>query len=133
MHLKGKTIGLFALGAAGYSALEVAWRGYTHWTMALTGGTVLVALCRLRRAVAHEKPLAKCAAGAALITTAEFVVGCTVNRRYRMAVWDYSRERLNLKGQVCAKYAALWMALAAPIMLPNAQKALEKPPQIDYN
>ena len=26
------------VGSVGYSAIEVLWRGFTHWTMALTGG-----------------------------------------------------------------------------------------------
>ncbi|MCQ5128853.1 putative ABC transporter permease [Butyricicoccus faecihominis] len=120
--MKKQTPGLFALGAAGYAAIEMMWRGYTHWTMALTGGAVLVALTHLREHVREEPPLGRCAAGAALITTAEFIVGLTVNRRYRMQVWDYSEERFNVKGQVCPKYAALWMALAAPIMLPKSSK-----------
>lgn len=121
--MRKKTAGLFLFGAAGYAALEVLWRGYTHWTMALTGGAVLVALDKLKNQVQHAKPLSRCAAGAALITTAEFVVGCTVNRRYRMAVWDYSDESFNVKGQVCPKYAALWLALAAPIMLPRGENS----------
>lgn len=120
--MKKQTAGLFLLGAAGYAGIELLWRGYTHWTMALTGGTVLVGLNRLRQRVSHEKPIARCVSGAACITAAEFIVGCTVNRRYRMRVWDYSDEPFNLKGQVCPKYAVLWLMLAAPIMLPRKEK-----------
>ena len=29
---------LFALGGAGYQAIELAWRGTTHWTMFAAGG-----------------------------------------------------------------------------------------------
>ena len=35
---------LFLLGGGAYAALELAWRGTTHWTMFLTGG---VCLCLL--------------------------------------------------------------------------------------
>ena len=49
MKMKLQTPAVFALGAAGYAALELLWRGRTHWTMALTGGAVLVGLRRLRR------------------------------------------------------------------------------------
>ena len=38
MKMKLQTPAVFALGAAGYAALELLWRGRTHWTMALTGG-----------------------------------------------------------------------------------------------
>lgn len=108
--------GLFACGSAGYAALEILWRGYTHWTMAITGGvvfTTMAGLCRRLKGVGLTR---RCLAGAALITTAEFIVGCVVNLRYRLGVWDYSHEFLNVKGQVCAKYAALWFALSAPAM-----------------
>ena len=117
--MKKQTAGLFVLGAAGYAALELLWRGYTHWTMALTGGAVLVSLHRLRERVRGEPPLIRCLCGAACITAAEYVVGCTVNRRWHLQVWDYSREKGNLHGQICPKYAALWALLSAPIMLPK--------------
>ena len=113
------TPAVFALGAAGYAALELLWRGRTHWTMALTGGAVLVGLRRLRRRVHEENPLSRCLCGAACITAAEYVVGCTVNRHFRLRVWDYSHEFGNVQGQICPKYAALWTLLAAPIMLPK--------------
>ncbi|MDO5142184.1 MAG: hypothetical protein Q4D31_04115 [Eubacteriales bacterium] len=110
---------VFVCGAAGYAALELLWRGHTHWTMALTGGAVLVGLDRLHGRVRDEKPFTRCLCGAACITAAEYVVGCTVNRGYHMAVWDYSHLRGNLHGQICPQYAALWLALAAPLMLPK--------------
>ena len=119
--MKKQLLGIFALGAAGYAGIELLWRGYTHWTMALTGGAVLVGLDFLRGRVCRARALSRCLSGAACITAAEFVVGCTVNRHYGMAVWDYSRERGNVKGQVCPKYALLWLLLCAPIMLPNRQ------------
>lgn len=119
MKMKLQTPAVFALGAAGYAALELLWRGRTHWTMALTGGAVLVGLRRLRRRVHEESPLSRCLCGAACITAAEYVVGCTVNRHFRLRVWDYSHEFGNVQGQICPKYAVLWTLLAAPIMLPK--------------
>ena len=63
MKMKLQTPAVFALGAAGYAALELLWRGRTHWTMALTGGAVLVGLRRLRRRVHEESPLSRCLCG----------------------------------------------------------------------
>ena len=86
MKMKLQTPAVFAAGrAAGYAALELLWRGRTHWTMALTGGAVLVGLQRLRRRVHEESPLSRCLCGAACITAAEYVVGCTVNRHFPAA------------------------------------------------
>ncbi len=112
-----RTAGLFACGSAGYAALEVLWRGYTHWTMAITGGVVFTAMAGLRERLHGVGLPRRCLAGAALITTAEFIVGCVVNLRYRMQVWDYSCEKCNVLGQVCVKYAALWTLLSAPAMM----------------
>ena len=91
------------------------WRSEEHTSELQSQSTISYAVFCLRA----EKPLARCLCGAACITAAEYVVGCTVNRKYRMGVWDYSRERGNIQGQVCPKYAALWMLLAAPFMLPQ--------------
>ena len=33
-------ISLFILGGSGYLAVELAWRGTSHWTMFLAGGIV---------------------------------------------------------------------------------------------
>lgn len=107
---------LFLCGAAGYAGLEMLWRQRTHWTMALTGGTVFVGLAHIGERL-RGWPLSKrCAAGSVLITTAELIVGATVNLHYHMQVWDYSREKFHFKGQICAKYAALWYVLSAPAM-----------------
>lgn len=108
--------GLFLCGSTGYAALEMLWRQQTHWTMALTGGTVFIGLARTAEQLKDLPLFRRCAAGAVLITTAELIVGATVNLHYRMQVWDYSREKLNFKGQICAKYAALWFLLSAPAM-----------------
>ena len=34
---------IFIVGAAGYAGVEYLYRGYTHWTMVLTGGACLLA------------------------------------------------------------------------------------------
>lgn len=84
--------------------------------MALTGGTVFIGLARIGEQLQGLSLPRRCAAGSVLITTAELIVGATVNLHYQMQVWDYSQEKFNLKGQICAKYAALWYLLSAPAM-----------------
>ena len=54
-----QTTGLFFLGGIGYAGLEILWRGYTHWTMALTGGVARMGELftgRFRRALEHLVP-----------------------------------------------------------------------------
>jgi hypothetical protein len=33
---------LFLIGAVGYGAIEVIWRGFTHWSMMIAGGLCFI-------------------------------------------------------------------------------------------
>ena len=33
------SVGLFCIGGGVYNLIEIFWRGYTHWSMFLVGGT----------------------------------------------------------------------------------------------
>ena len=79
-----KTLLVFSAGAVGYCALETLWRGRTHPSMALCGGTVLVGFRKL--AQRSTSRLGLCLKGCALITGCELLCGLTFNRRHN--VWD---------------------------------------------
>ena len=103
---------VFAVGGLGYGAIELIWRGRTHWTMALTGGACLSGLYALAQ---KEHPLWKfCLEGAGMITAAELAVGLLVNRKLKWNVWDYSSVPLNLLGQICPLYSLLWYLICRP-------------------
>lgn len=106
---------VFALGAVGYGLLEIIWRGWTHWTMLLCGG-----VCFTLIYLADMTPLSmrcKCVMCAAAITTVEFVTGCIVNLKLGMNVWDYSALPYDLMGQICPRFALLWLGLSVPTLL----------------
>ena len=107
---------LFALGGAGYTGLELLWRGRSHWTMTVTGGCVFVSLTGLAEKLAGERVPVRAAAGGLCITSAELLVGLTVNRCFHRNVWDYSAHRGNLMGQVCPQFGLLWSGLSVPAM-----------------
>ena len=104
---------VYVLGALGYGALEMLWRGHTHWTMLLTGGVcfLLIYLCATRLRAALWQ---KCLLSAAMVTTAELLVGLLVNRALGWSVWDYSALPMNLGGQICLLYSLYWLALSLP-------------------
>lgn len=105
---------VYSVGAVGYTLVEMLWRGYSHWTMALTGGACL-ALIYLNESRHHTAPLWKrCLVGSLIITNLELAVGFVVNIILRWQVWDYSNQVLNLFGQVCALYSGLWFLLCMP-------------------
>ena len=107
---------IYTVGSAGYSLLELLWRGYTSWTMTLTGGICLSLLYRLAHSMRHRGMLRRCLMGGFLITAVEFVAGCIFNLGLRMNVWDYSTQPFNLKGQICLLYSALWCVLCMGVM-----------------
>ena len=111
MNAKG-TLAALLLGGTLYGLIELIWRGRTHWTMVLTGGAGFVFMY-LAAASGLPRP-AQYALCAVNITAAEYIVGAVVNVGLGWNVWDYSHERLNLYGQICARYAVLWLALSVP-------------------
>lgn len=103
----------FAIGAVAYGLIEVAVRGYTHWTMALTGGAVMV-LLNLINKTKNLSILVKCLLGMTVITSLEFAVGMAVNVGFGWNVWDYSDKPFNLFGQICPQFCIAWFFISIP-------------------
>lgn len=103
----------FGIGAVAYGLIEVVARGYTHWTMALTGGTVMVLLNLINR-TGELNILVKCLLGTIVITSLEFSVGMITNIALGWNVWDYSDKPLNVLGQICPQFSLVWFFLSIP-------------------
>ena len=112
-----ETVVLYVTGAASYYALEHLWRGYSHWTMAIAGGVCYVLIFRMNRKCRKTNIFKKCLNGALIITTVEFITGCIVNLGLKWNVWDYSGHFLNILGQICPVFFALWYLLCFPVIV----------------
>ena len=103
---------LFIVGGLGYNLIELLWRGRTHPSMFVVGGLCFelmgVVHTRCRRSVPTRCGL--CALG---VTVIELISGCILNRWLQWGVWDYSKMRYNLLGQVCLLYSLFWLVLSA--------------------
>ncbi len=108
---------VYLLGAVIYSLLEVAFRGFTHWTMALTGGLAYLLIYIMNIKAKTRSLVVRCLVGCAIITTLEFIVGCIVNRKFNMSVWDYSDQPGHILGQICPLFSAIWFLISFPAML----------------
>lgn len=107
----------FAVGAVCYPAMELAVRGRSHWSMALTGGACLLSIGRMNRRLRGSlRWPVRCALGAMIITVFEMGVGLIVNRWLCLGVWDYSRIPGNLLGQVCPRFCLYWFLLNLPLL-----------------
>ena len=107
-----KKLGLFCLGGGAYVALELLWRGRSHYSMFLAGGTCFLLLGILRKA---KLPMpVKAGLGALSITAVELVAGWIFNRDY--SVWDYRALPFNFQGQICAMFTLLWIPVSIMAM-----------------
>ena len=103
-----KKAGMFCLGGIGYVALELLWRGRSHVSMFLAGGTCFLLLGQVRRL---RLPLpVRMILGAGAITAVELAAGLIANRQYQ--VWDYRALPLNFLGQICLPYSLLWIPVS---------------------
>lgn len=111
------SIFIFTIGALGYGLAETLFRGYTHWTMMLTGGACLLTLYYLNQQFNKTPLLLKALGGALIITFYEFSVGLIVNIWYKWDVWDYSLLPGNILGQICPLFTLIWFFLCLGLAL----------------
>lgn len=114
MNSIGAKILAFLTGCFIYSLLEILSRGFTHWTMTLTGGVILTILYEMFTHLKEVPFWQKCIIGSLIITAVEFTVGVTVNIILGWNVWNYSDMPFNILGQICLPFTVLWFFLCIP-------------------
>lgn len=102
---------VFILGGAAYGLLETLFRGYTHWTMVITGGACVLTIYVLEDWLLSMNLMAAAAVGALIVTAYEFCVGVIVNISLNWQVWDYSAMPGNILGQICPTFTMAWFVL----------------------
>lgn len=105
---------VFLLGAVMYNLIEVIFRGYTHWSMSLAGGSVLLIFYILSPELGRLHPVIGGLTGALVITSIELIAGVIFNIYLKADVWDYSDMPLNFLGQICLPFSAAWFLLYFP-------------------
>ncbi len=114
MHkLLNKYLFLADVGGLLYIVIELAWRGWSHWTMFILGGFCFIYLGLINEILCWDTPLwQQILIGAVGITMLEFLTGCVVNLWLGWAVWDYSGIPGNILGQICPQYMLLWLPVS---------------------
>ncbi len=104
---------LALIGGLAYYCVELMWRGYSHWTMAVLGGLCFLAIGSINEYLPWEMPLVQQGVvGAVIVTAAEFVAGLVLNIWLGLHIWDYSDLPFNLLGQICLPFSGLWVLLS---------------------
>ena len=108
-----KILLLFLIGGVVYIGIELAFRGYSHWTMFLLGGFCFLQLGLINEVLPWKTPLElQALIGAILITINEFITGCIFNLGYGLHIWDYSNLPCNIMGQICIPFTIIWFFIA---------------------
>lgn len=101
---------LFYLGGCAYMGLELLWRGRSHGSMFVAGGTCFLLIGQLSH-VRPRMPLPlRAVAGAGIVTMVELCVGLLANRNFE--VWDYRDQAGNFLGQICPLFTVLWVPVS---------------------
>ena len=104
----------FLTGGIGYVVIEFLWRGRSHISMFLAGGTCFLLLGKLNKVKPRLPFLLRGCMGALAITQVELLAGLLANRGHR--VWDYRQMPYNLMGQICLSYSLLWIPVSLGAM-----------------
>lgn len=113
MKQRLKYVFLFITGGLLYNLVELAFRGWSHWTMFILGGVCFICLGQINEVIIWEMPLwQQVVVGAGIITALEFSTGCIVNLWFGWDVWDYSQMPGNLLGQICPQFFVLWLPVS---------------------
>lgn len=111
---------LWLTGGILYFYMEIAFRGYSHYSMLICGGFCF-ALVSLFGKWSLEQRASKARAileimvvGSLIITSLEFITGIIVNLIFDLRVWSYARMKYNVMGQICLLYSCLWAILSLP-------------------
>lgn len=103
---------LFCIGGLGYGFIEIAFRGYTHWSMIITGGSAFLCLYIINKSFENTSIYKKALAGGLIITVLELTVGLVVNKTFNLAVWDYTNTPVNFLGIISLPFCACWYVIS---------------------
>ena len=104
---------LFLIGGFIYVAIELGFRGHSHWTMFLLGGLCFILIGGLNNYISWEMSIIKQGIiGALIITSLEFIFGLVLNLYLNLGIWDYSNMPFNILGQICLPFSIAWFFLS---------------------
>ena len=104
---------LFLIGGVSYVGVELAFRGYSHWSMFILGGLCFCLMGSINEFFPWDLALtSQMIISSIIITVLEFVFGIILNEVFLLNVWDYSNMPYNLCGQICLIFSIAWFFLS---------------------
>lgn len=103
---------LFVIGGASYVGIELAFRGYSHWSMFIVGGLCFLMVGAVNEVLDWDTPFwLQCLIADLAVTATEFISGVILNKILNLHVWDYSNMPGNLWGLICPQFFVAWFFL----------------------
>lgn len=108
-----KYLVLFLIGGITYYFIEIAYRGYSHFSMVIVGGLCFILIGSINEFSNKEIPLLlQMFISVILINIVELISGIIINRILLLNVWDYSQLRFNFLGQISLNSSIAWFFLS---------------------
>lgn len=108
-----KYLVLFLIGGITYYFIEIAYRGYSHFSMIIVGGLCFILIGSINEFSNKEIPLLlQMFISVILINIVELISGIIINRILLLNVWDYSQLRFNFLGQISLNSSIAWFFLS---------------------
>ena len=124
MEKLSKYIFLWAIGGCLYYSFELIFRGFSHWTMFVLGGSCFLFIYIQGKIVKWKDSVfiqvIRCII---FVTSMEFITGIIVNKWLDLNVWDYSRLPFQLFGQICLPFMIIFSGLCVLGILISSQLA----------
>lgn len=115
--MKGKKklqyIFMLIVGGLSYFGIEMIYRGRSHFTMGIVGGLCFLGIFLIDSKLKYNI-IIKAIICSVMITTIELLAGIVLNIYLQLQIWNYTRLRFNILGQVSLLYSALWIIISFP-------------------
>lgn len=108
-----KYLTLFLIGGITYYFIEIAYRGYSHYSMVIVGGLCFILIGSINEFSNTEIPLLlQMLISVLLVDIVELISGIIINRVLLLNVWDYSQLKYNFLGQISLNSSIAWFFLS---------------------
>ena len=112
MKKTSKYLLFLAIGGCIYYAVEVLFRGFSHWTMFLLGGICFLFFYQQGALTLWKEPLwLQTLRATIFVVSMEFITGIIVNKYLNMNIWSYEKMPFHLFGQICLPFAVMFSGL----------------------
>ena len=104
---------LGGIGGNIYILMEIVYRGYSHWSMAIVAAVAFILIGLINEYISWEMKLWKqMIIGMVISTVIEFISGVIINLKLGWNVWDYSTLPFNVMGQICLPFCVAWFFIS---------------------